>query len=79
LTTDKLEAIEKSSKQKGYDYLDFFFGDGLVGERTGITIDVAHIYFLLQEKLHIADNARSVEYTVTWLQELPLASIDHFD
>jgi sulfate adenylyltransferase subunit 1 len=25
LTTDKLEAIEKSSKQKGYDYLDFLW------------------------------------------------------
>jgi sulfate adenylyltransferase subunit 1 len=23
LTTDKLEAIEKTSKQRGYDYLDF--------------------------------------------------------
>ncbi len=23
LTTDKIEAIEKSSKQRGYDYLDF--------------------------------------------------------
>ena len=34
LTTDKLEAIEKSSKQKGYDYLDFSLAtDGLVAER----------------------------------------------
>ena len=23
LTSDKIEAIEKTSKQKGYDYLDF--------------------------------------------------------
>ena len=47
LTTDKIEAIEKSSKQKGYDYLDFSLAtDGLVAEREqGITIDVAHIYF----------------------------------
>jgi sulfate adenylyltransferase subunit 1 len=34
LTTDKLEAIEKSSKTKGYDYLDFSLAtDGLVAER----------------------------------------------
>jgi len=39
LTTDKLEAIENTSKQKGYDYLDFSLAtDGLVAEREqGIT------------------------------------------
>ena len=52
LTTDKIEAIEKSSKQKGYDYLDFSLAtDGLVAEREqGITIDVAHIYFSTAKK-----------------------------
>lgn len=66
LTTDKLEAIEKSSKQKGYDYLDFSLAtDGLVAEREqGITIDVAHIYFSTTKKSYIiADTPGHVEYT----------------
>jgi len=66
LTTDKLEAIEKTSKQKGYDYLDFSLAtDGLVAEREqGITIDVAHIYFSTQTKSYIiADTPGHVEYT----------------
>ena len=66
LTTDKLEAIEKSSKQKGYDYLDFSLAtDGLVAEREqGITIDVAHIYFSTAKKSYIiADTPGHLEYT----------------
>lgn len=66
LTTDKLEAIEKTSKQKGYDYLDFSLAtDGLVAEREqGITIDVAHIYFSTAAKSYIiADTPGHVEYT----------------
>ena len=66
LTTDKLEAIEKTSKQKGYDYLDFSLAtDGLVAEREqGITIDVAHIYFSTPTKSYIiADTPGHVEYT----------------
>ncbi|AXT19023.1 sulfate adenylyltransferase [Flavobacteriaceae bacterium AU392] len=66
LTTDKLEAIEKTSKQKGYDYLDFSLAtDGLVAEREqGITIDVAHIYFSTATKSYIiADTPGHVEYT----------------
>ncbi len=66
LTTDKLEAIEKTSKQKGYDYLDFsLVTDGLVAEREqGITIDVAHIYFSTTKKSYIiADTPGHVEYT----------------
>ncbi|WP_308990732.1 GTP-binding protein [Mariniflexile litorale] len=66
LTTDKLEAIEKTSKQKGYDYLDFSLAtDGLVAEREqGITIDVAHIYFSTAKKSYIiADTPGHVEYT----------------
>jgi sulfate adenylyltransferase subunit 1 len=66
LTTDKLEAIEKSSKQRGYDYLDFSLAtDGLVAEREqGITIDVAHIYFSTAKKSYIiADTPGHVEYT----------------
>ncbi len=66
LTTDKLEAIEKTSKQKGYDYLDFSLAtDGLVAEREqGITIDVAHIYFSTATKSYIiADTPGHIEYT----------------
>lgn len=66
LTIDKLEAIEKTSKQKGYDYLDFSLAtDGLVAEREqGITIDVAHIYFSTAKKSYIiADTPGHVEYT----------------
>jgi sulfate adenylyltransferase subunit 1 len=66
LTTDKLEAIEKTSKKNGYDYLDFSLAtDGLVAEREqGITIDVAHIYFSTANKSYIiADTPGHVEYT----------------
>ena len=66
LTDDKLEAIELSSKQKGFDYLDFSLAtDGLVAEREqGITIDVAHIYFSTAKKSYIiADTPGHVEYT----------------
>lgn len=66
LTMDKLEAIERTSKQKGYDYLDFSLAtDGLVAEREqGITIDVAHIYFSTAKKSYIiADTPGHVEYT----------------
>ena len=66
LTDDKLDAIKKTSKQKGYDYLDFSLAtDGLVAEREqGITIDVAHIYFSTSTKSYIiADTPGHVEYT----------------
>lgn len=66
LTSDKLDAIKKTSQQKGYDYLDFSLAtDGLVAEREqGITIDVAHIYFSTQTKSYIiADTPGHVEYT----------------
>ena len=47
ITTDKLQAIEDSSKRMGLDYTDLsLLTDGLIAEREqGITIDVAHIYF----------------------------------
>ena len=66
LTDDKLEAIEQSSKQRGYDYLDFSLAtDGLVAEREqGITIDVAHIYFSTKTRSYIiADTPGHIEYT----------------
>ena len=66
LTEDKIEAIEQSSRKKGYDYLDFSLAtDGLVAEREqGITIDVAHIYFSTRSRSYIiADTPGHVEYT----------------
>lgn len=66
LTTDKLEAIERTSRQRGFDYLDFSLAtDGLVAEREqGITIDVAHIYFNTDKtNFIIADTPGHVEYT----------------
>lgn len=73
LTTDKLEAIEKTSKQRGYDYLDFSLAtDGLVAEREqGITIDVAHIYFSTAKKAILLPTLQGTSNThVIWLQEL---------
>ncbi len=66
LTTDKIEAIERSSRKKGFDYLDFSLAtDGLVAEREqGITIDVAHIYFSTASRSYIiADTPGHIEYT----------------
>lgn len=63
---DKLATIERISKQRGYDYLDFSLAtDGLVAEREqGITIDVAHIYFSTNNKSYIiADTPGHIEYT----------------
>lgn len=66
IATDKLVAIEESSKRKGLRYTDLsLLTDGLVAEREqGITIDVAHIYFsTLKRKFIIADTPGHVEYT----------------
>lgn len=66
LKKDKIEAIERSSRQKGFDYLDFSLAtDGLVAERQqGITIDVAHIYFGTKNRSYIiADTPGHIEYT----------------
>ena len=66
LSDDKVEAIRKSSEQRGYDYLDFSLAtDGLVAEREqGITIDVAHIYFSTPNRSYIiADTPGHIEYT----------------
>lgn len=63
---DKLEAIKRSSRQKGYDYIDFSLAtDGLTTEREqGITIDVAHIYFSTNKRSYIiADTPGHIEYT----------------
>ncbi len=63
---DQLEAVEATSKTKGFDYTDLaLLTDGLRSEREqGITIDVAYRYFATpQRKFIIADTPGHVQYT----------------
>lgn len=63
---DQLDAVEVSSKNKGFDYVDLsLLTDGLKSEREqGITIDVAYRYFETpKRKFIIADTPGHVQYT----------------
>ncbi|MFK5690578.1 sulfate adenylyltransferase subunit 1 [Ornithinimicrobium sp. LYQ92] len=63
---DQLESVEKTSKDKGFDYTDLaLLTDGLRSEREqGITIDVAYRYFATpRRKFIIADTPGHVQYT----------------
>jgi len=63
---DQMEAVEKSSARKGFDYVDLsLFTDGLKSEREqGITIDVAYRYFATpKRKFIIADTPGHIQYT----------------
>ncbi len=63
---DQLEAVERTSSAKGYDYTDLaLLTDGLRSEREqGITIDVAYRYFATpNRKFIIADTPGHVQYT----------------
>ena len=63
---DQLEAVEHTSKQRGYDYIDLsLLTDGLRAEREqGITIDVAYRYFTTpRRKFIIADTPGHIQYT----------------
>ena len=63
---DQLEAVERTSKQRGYDYIDLsLLTDGLKAEREqGITIDVAYRYFTTpKRKFIIADTPGHIQYT----------------
>ena len=63
---DQLEAVEESSKNKGFDYVDLsLLTDGLKSEREqGITIDVAYRYFETHKrKFIIADTPGHIQYT----------------
>ena len=63
---DQLDAVEASSKSKGFDYVDLsLFTDGLKSEREqGITIDVAYRYFSTpKRKFIIADTPGHIQYT----------------
>ena len=63
---DQLEAVEKSSRNRGDDYTNLaLLTDGLKAEREqGITIDVAYRYFATpKRKFIIADTPGHVQYT----------------
>ena len=49
---DQLNSIERSSRKKGFDFLDLsLLTDGLKSEREqGITIDVAYRYFSTKKR-----------------------------
>ena len=63
---DQLDAVEESSKSKGFDYTDLsLLTDGLKSEREqGITIDVAYRYFATpKRKFIVADTPGHIQYT----------------
>ncbi len=63
---DQMEAIERSSRSRGKDFVDLaLLTDGLRSEREqGITIDVAYRYFQTpQRKFILADTPGHVQYT----------------
>jgi bifunctional enzyme CysN/CysC len=66
LFQDQLEAAQKASSTRGYDYVDLaFVTDGLRAEREqGITIDVAYRYVQTPDAtVIIADTPGHVQYT----------------
>ncbi|HAE34933.1 MAG TPA: sulfate adenylyltransferase, partial [Bacteroidetes bacterium] len=63
---DQMEAIEKTSEQRGEEYVNLaLLTDGLKAEREqGITIDVAYRYFATpKRKFIIADTPGHIQYT----------------
>ncbi len=63
---DQLEAVERTSRDRGDDYTDLaLLTDGLRAEREqGITIDVAYRYFATpKRKFIIADTPGHIQYT----------------
>lgn len=63
---DQIDAVEKSSKNKGLEEIDLsLLTDGLRAEREqGITIDVAYRYFATpKRKFIIADTPGHIQYT----------------
>jgi bifunctional enzyme CysN/CysC len=66
LFADQLEAVERTSRQRGDEYTDLaLLTDGLRAEREqGITIDVAYRYFATPtRKFILADTPGHVQYT----------------
>jgi len=63
---DQLEAVERTSRDRGFDYTNLaLLTDGLRSEREqGITIDVAYRYFATpRRKFIIADTPGHIQYT----------------
>ena len=63
---DQLEAVERTSRERGFDYVNLaLLTDGLRAEREqGITIDVAYRYFATpRRKFIIADTPGHTQYT----------------
>jgi bifunctional enzyme CysN/CysC len=63
---DQLEAVERTSRERGFDYTNLaLLTDGLRAEREqGITIDVAYRYFATpRRKFIIADTPGHIQYT----------------
>src|SRR3954464_12842214 len=63
---DQLEAVERTSRQRGDEYTNLaLLTDGVRGERQqGITIDVAYRYFATpRRKFIIADTPGHIQYT----------------
>ncbi|OWY60616.1 sulfate adenylyltransferase, partial [cyanobacterium TDX16] len=63
---DQLEAVERTSQERGDEYVDLaLLTDGLRAEREqGITIDVAYRYFATpRRKFIIADTPGHLQYT----------------
>ena len=63
---DQLEAVERTSNEHGFDYLNLaLLTDGLRAEREqGITIDVAYRYFATPQRTFIiADTPGHIQYT----------------
>src|SRR5690348_8811065 len=63
---DQLESVERSSRDRGFDYTNLaLLTDGLRAEREqGITIDVAYRYFATpRRKFIIADTPGHIQYT----------------
>lgn len=64
--TDQLEAVEKTSRERGSEFTDLaLLTDGLRAEREqGITIDVAYRYFATpKRKFIVADTPGHIQYT----------------
>ena len=75
---DQLDAVDESSKNKGFDYLDLsLLTDGLKSEREqGITIDVAYRYFATpKRKFIIADTPGHIQYTRNMVTGASIANL----
>jgi sulfate adenylyltransferase subunit 1 len=75
---DQLEAVKRSSTQKGKAYVDLsLLTDGLKAEREqGITIDVAYRYFATpKRKFIIADTPGHVQYTRNMVTGASMANL----